>query len=196
MSERRSASTPSPGNILDVDQVRMNLARNMVAARTALEISQDTLATRASVSRATVIQIEGGEGDPRLSTLVSLADALSVSPMFLLLGREDLEALSNLQNAEGLPIVLDELSEEDIETMRRLLRSGISRNRNKAIKMGTPAASATGGVAASTLAGAAIGSIILPGIGTAVGTVLGALLDLKRKDQQPSPKKRTRTHKS
>ena len=189
MSERRSTL---PSNILDVDQVRMNLARNLVAARTALEISQDTLATRASVSRATVIQIEGGEGDPRLSTLVSLADALSVSPMFLILGSEDLEALSNLRNAEDLPVVSNELSEEDIETMRRLLRSGISRNRNKAIKMGTAAAAVPGGVAASVLAGAAIGSIILPGIGTAVGTVLGAFLDLKRKDQQPSPKKKTR----
>lgn len=138
------------------------------------------MATRASVSRATVIQIEGGEGDPRLSTLVSLADVLSVSPMFLLLGHEDLEALSNLRNAEGLPVESDELSEEDIETMRRLLRSGISRNRNKAIKMGI--------AAASTLAGAAIGSILLLGIGTAVGAVLGGLLDSKRKDQQPSPK--------
>lgn len=193
MSKRRS--TPS-SNILDIDQVRMNLARNLVAARTALEISQDTLATRASVSRATVIQIEGGEGDPRLSTLVSLADALSVSPMFLLLGREDLEALSNLRKSKGIPIVSDELSEEDIETMRRLLRSGISRNRNKAIKMGTAAASAKGVVAASALAGAAIGSILLPGIGTTVGAVLGAFLDLKLKDQQPSVKKKTRTHKS
>ena len=193
MSKRRS--TPS-SNILDIDQVRMNLARNLVAARTALEISQDTLATRASVSRATVIQIEGSEGDPRLSTLVSLADVLSVSPMFLLLGREDIEALSNLQNAEDLPVESDELSEEDIETMRRLLHSGISRNRNKAIKMGIAAASAKGGVAASALAGAAIGSILLPGIGTAVGAVLGGLLDSKRKDQQPSPKKKARTHKS
>lgn len=193
MSKRRS--TPS-SNILDVDQVRMDLARNLVAARTALEISQDTLATRASVSRATVIQIEGGEGDPRLSTLVSLADVLSISPMFLLLGREDLEALSNLRNAEGLPVESDELSEEDTETMRRLLHSGISRNRNKAIKMGIATASAKGGAAASALAGAAIGSILLPGIGTAVGAVLGGLLDSKRKDQQPSPKKKTRTHKS
>ena len=57
--------------------------------------------------------------------------------MCLLLGREDIEALSDLRDAEGLPVVLDELSEEDIETMVRLLRSGISRNRNKAIKIGT-----------------------------------------------------------
>ena len=184
MSERRSVYAPPFGKILDVDQVRMNLARNLVAARTALEISQDTLATNASVSRATVIQIEGGEGDPRLSTLVSLADALGVSPMFLLLGREDLEALSDLRNAEGLPVVSDELSEEDIETMRRLLRSGISRNRNKAIKMGTAAALATG-AAASTLSAVAIGSIILPGIGTAIGAVLGGIMASKRKDQQP-----------
>ena len=54
-----SLSSPL-GNILDVDQVRINLALNLVAVRTALGISQDTLATRASVSRATVIQIEGG----------------------------------------------------------------------------------------------------------------------------------------
>ena len=92
--------------------------------------------------------------------------------MFILLGQEDLEVLSDLRNAESLPVVSDKLSEEDIETMRRLLRSGISRNRNKAIKMGTAAASAKGGVAPSVLAGAAIGSILLPGIGTAVGTIL------------------------
>ena len=184
MSERQSVYTLPLGNIPDVDQVRMNLARNLVAARIALEISQDTLATSASVSRATVIQIEGGEGDPKLSTLVSLADALGVSPMFLLLGREDLEALSDLRNAEGLPVVSDELSEEDIETMRRLLRSGISRNRNKAIKIGTAAALATG-AAASTLSAIAIGSILLPGIGTAIGAVLGGIMATKRRDQQP-----------
>ena len=183
MSDQQRAPTSLSEKALDVGLVRMHLARNLAAARTALEISQDTLAARASVSRATVIQIEGGEGDPRLSTLVSLADALGVSPMFLLLGEEDLEALSDLRNAEGLPMVADELSEEDIETMRRLLHSGISRNRNKAIKMGTAAASAKGGASASTLAGAAIGSIILPGIGTAVGAVLGGLLGSKRKDQ-------------
>ena len=83
-------------------------------------------------------------------------------------------------SAERLPELSDALSEDDIEIMRRLLHSGISRNRNKAIKMGTDAASAKGGVAASTLAGAAIGSILLPGIGTAVGAALGGLLDLKR----------------
>ena len=185
MNKLRKVSTSPPDNILDVDQVRMNLARNLVAARTALEVSQDVLATKASVSRATVIQIEGSEGDPRLSTLVSLADALGVSPMFLLLGREDLEALSTLlRNTEELPIVLDELSEQDIEMMRRLLHSGISRNRNKAIKMGTAAALATG-VAASTLSAVAIGSILLPGIGTAIGAVLGGILASKRKSQQP-----------
>ena len=184
MSERQSISNPLLGNRPDMDQVRMNLARNLVAARTALEISQDSLATSASVSRATVIQIEGGEGDPRLSTLVSLADALGVSPMFLLLGREDLEALSDLRNAKELTVVSNELSEEDIEMMRRLLRSGISRNRNKAIKMGTAAALATG-AAASTLSAAAIGSIIFPGIGTAIGAFLGGIIASKRKDRQP-----------
>ncbi len=181
MNKLRKVSTSPPDNILDVDQVRMNLARNLVAARTALDISQDTLATNASVSRATVIQIEGSEGDPKLSTLVSLANALGVSPMFLLLGREDFEALSDLRNAEELPVVF---SEQDIEMMRRLLQSGISRNRNKAIKMGTDAALATG-AAAGTLSAVAIGSILLPGIGTAIGAVLGGILASKRKSQQP-----------
>lgn len=186
LSERRSIPPPPLGNILDLDQVRINLALNLVAARTALDISQDTLATHASVSRATVIQIEGGEGDPRLSTLVSLADALGVSPMFLLLGREDLEALSDLRNAKGLHVVSDKLSEEDIETMLRLIRSGISRNRNKAIKMGTAAVGAvTAGATTSAIATAGIGSILLPGIGTVIGAILGGIWASKRGDQQP-----------
>ena len=92
MTER---STDAVALSLPVEDVQDTLARNLSAARSALGMSQDQLAAAAGVSRATVNQLEGGstaKGDPRLSTVVSLSSALGISPMFLLLGRDELDA--------------------------------------------------------------------------------------------------------
>lgn len=48
--------------------------------RLRLNLSQEGLAEKAKVSRATVVAIEGGTADPRLSTICSLANALGVRP--------------------------------------------------------------------------------------------------------------------
>lgn len=159
---------------LPVEDVQDTLARNLSAARSALGISQDQLATAAGVSRATVNQLEGGstaKGDPRLSTVAHLAAALGISPAFLLLGRNELNAIVEAPKSKEVKDVGAHLSAEELETMRRLLRSGLAKNRTKAIEMGATAAT-TAGVSAGAIAAAAIGSGLLPGIGTAIGAAI------------------------
>lgn len=56
-----------------------NLARNLRALRDAQGLTQQRLAERAGVPRATLATVESGEGNPTLAVLVRLASALNVS---------------------------------------------------------------------------------------------------------------------
>jgi transcriptional regulator with XRE-family HTH domain len=55
------------------------VARNVRAARAAAGLSLDALAARADVSKGAVVALEGARGNPNLTTLVRLADALGRS---------------------------------------------------------------------------------------------------------------------
>lgn len=173
---------------LTVEDVQDTLARNLSAARNALSMSQDQLAVAAGVSRATVNQLEGGstaKGDPRLSTVVNIAAALGISPVFLLLGRGELDAINEAPKSKEVKDISSHLSAENLEMMRRLLGSGVAKNRTKAVEMGTTAA-ATAGMSAGAIAAAAIGTALLPGVGTAIGAVIGSIwLTNRIKDHKP-----------
>ncbi|WP_188111315.1 helix-turn-helix domain-containing protein [Nocardioides antri] len=150
------------------------VARNLTAARGALGWSQEQLADQAGVSRATVNQLEGGasaNGDPRLSTIASLAAALGISPMFLLLDREELHAIAEAPKSQEARDINSFLDAGQLKTMDRLLGSGIAKNRAEAVAMGTAAATLAG-ISAGPLAAAAIGTVIVPGIGTAVAAAI------------------------
>lgn len=95
MSIAFDASRPAPSPPGRATQ----LARNLVAARAAAGLTQHQLARRSRVSRATIAQIEASASDPRLSTLVLLADALGVSPLHLLLAPRELRSLSDADDA-------------------------------------------------------------------------------------------------
>jgi transcriptional regulator with XRE-family HTH domain len=55
------------------------VARNVRAARAAAGLSLDALAVRAEVSKGALVALEGARGNPNLTTLVRLADALGRS---------------------------------------------------------------------------------------------------------------------
>lgn len=153
------------------DIVNANLAKNLVLARNACDYTQSELAERADVSRATIAQIESGEGDPRLSTIIDIATSLEISPVLLLLGEDDLNSIIKL--IKEFP--KDDIPEEDVEEMRRLLSSGLKKHKLKAAKLGV---ARTVGLSS---AGAAIGSVLIPGVGTIVGATLGAYFSKKFK---------------
>lgn len=168
---RSSPESSSPS--LDADEYRDRLARNLGAARTAMGLSQDQLAVASGVSRATINQIEGAEGDPRLSTLVAISGSLGISPVFLLLGRLELDAIAKAPASKAAKEMQSHLSSEELDTMRRLLGSGIPKNRTKAVAMGTNAATSAG-FTSGAIAAAAIGTALFPGVGTAIGAAVAA----------------------
>src|SRR3954471_2693001 len=55
------------------------VAVNVRAARAAARLSLDALAERAEVSKGALVALEGARGNPNLTTLVRLADALGRS---------------------------------------------------------------------------------------------------------------------
>ena len=66
MSEKTDSPTPA------------HLARNLVSPRHARALTQDALATAASVPRSTIANLESGDGNPSLAVLVKVARALAV----------------------------------------------------------------------------------------------------------------------
>src|SRR4051794_34921172 len=61
------------------DAALETVARNVRAARAAAGLSLDALAGRADVSKGAVVALEGARGNPNLTTLVRIADALGRS---------------------------------------------------------------------------------------------------------------------
>jgi transcriptional regulator with XRE-family HTH domain len=153
---------------------KATLAKNLSLARTASGLTQMELAEAASVSRATIAQLESGDGDPRLSTVVDLAAALGTSPILLLMGEDELRAIVNVSRTDNL------VSADEVEQMRRLVASGLKKQRLQAGRIGADAARAAG----LSAVGAAIGSVLMPGVGTAVGATVGAFLMTRRAKQQ------------
>lgn len=60
------------------------VARNVRSARAAAGLSLDALAARADVSKGALVALEGARGNPNLTTLVRLADALGRSVSWLM----------------------------------------------------------------------------------------------------------------
>jgi transcriptional regulator with XRE-family HTH domain len=147
------------------------LAANLVLAREASGVTQSELAARAGTSRATIAQIESGRGDPRLSTLGAIADALGVSVFVLLLAGDDLRRL--VQLAKHGEIEEAQPEEEERALLKQLAESRLTADRRKAARMSTSVVSELGFESAGAAVGAAIGTALMPGLGTIVGAFVG-----------------------
>lgn len=66
------------------ERLSLGLAANVMRLRDERGFTQQVLARRARLSRATIAQIETGQADPRVSTVELLASALGVPPQSLL----------------------------------------------------------------------------------------------------------------
>lgn len=155
---------------------RTQLARNLVLARSALTLTQDTLATSSGVSRATIAQLESASTDCRMSTLTDISAALSISPMLLLLREPDIHACAKFLQKTSVDRILSNLPAAELKQMWTLRDSGLQRNLLRVGRFGIAAARAAGFDSSGAAIGASIGSVLLPGLGTAVGAVFGSVL--------------------
>lgn len=85
------------------DATLENVARNVRAARAAAGLSLDALAARADVSKGALVALEGARGNPNLTTLVRLADALGRSVSSLMEDARE-EPLTVVDAADVAPL--------------------------------------------------------------------------------------------
>jgi transcriptional regulator with XRE-family HTH domain len=83
------------------DAALETVARNAKAARAAAGLSLDALAARAEVSKGALVALESARGNPNLTTLVRLADAL---------GRPVSSLMEDAHEGSPTVIVVDEVA--------------------------------------------------------------------------------------
>jgi transcriptional regulator with XRE-family HTH domain len=81
-------SSPPTAAMLGGHDPRALLGRNVLAARREAHLMQSQVAARAGIHYTEVSRVERGQRDPRLSTIMRLAQAVSVQPAQLLDGIE------------------------------------------------------------------------------------------------------------
>jgi DNA-binding XRE family transcriptional regulator len=111
------------------------IVAELVRARIAAGLTQDTLATQAGISRMTLQRMEAGKNDPRLSTLLVLARTLGMDMMMVPKDlRPDLENFVQaggrfLGQSSGIgapPSLVDELLQNDSTDTHRTRPKGKS----------------------------------------------------------------------
>lgn len=156
--------------------IRDHVARNLLLARQILHITQESLAQKAGIARATIAQLESAQADTRLGTLTDLADVLGITPSLLLFSEHEINALVQTSDRAGIDRVLGKLPQRAVEQMWSLRSTQLSRNLQKIARLGADLVQLAGLDGRSARIGAGIGSVIQPGLGTAVGAIYGAAL--------------------
>lgn len=155
------------------DAVLSALAKSLRFGRAALNMTQEALAEKSGVSRATIAQIERLEGDPRLSTILDLAAALETSPILLLMSEREMEKIEILiRNTAAVKELRKAIPEQEFHDIDRLHKIGRDKH---AAEIGAGVVTRVGELKSAAI-GAAIGTVLLPGFGTVIGAVLGRVL--------------------
>jgi transcriptional regulator with XRE-family HTH domain len=152
------------------------LAKNLIVARAVRGITQHELSTKSGISRATIAQLESGYSDPRLSTMVLLAEALEVPLMLLLVGTVEAKALAELPQRFQTSPPLD-IPPPELQKMQYLVATGMLKDRLRAAQLGAAVAQRLARATVPVFISTAIFSGILPGAGTIVGHALDQLIE-------------------
>jgi len=148
------------------------LAKNLLIARKATGTTQKELLGPKVSTRITISRIERGDGDPRLSSIVSLATTLGISPVLLLItGDELLELASKLENWKKNKTKIPPEDAVALELAPTGTRSQIDEVLELAQKALKPKGKAE-------KIGVAIGTVHKPGDGSHIGKSLGGALGI------------------
>lgn len=86
-----------------IEPALATIARNVRATRTAAGLSLEALAGRAEISKGALVALEGARGNPNLTTLVRIADALG-RPVSSLMEEPGAEAAVIVDSAAVAPL--------------------------------------------------------------------------------------------
>ncbi len=176
-ARRPRGASPTTANLVDESELITRVAKNLWMARVAAGMTQDGLADRSGVSRATIAQIECGATDCRVSTLAQIARALGISPVLLLLNENDVAVVGSSLSPAIIDRVRSYLSPRDVEQLIALRGSGMQKNLMRVAQSGVEVARRMGLESSGAAVGATIGAGLAPGLGAAVGALLGTALE-------------------
>jgi len=149
------------------------LARNLQVARKAIGITQQDLLEIGGYTRATISKIESGGGDPRISTIVDLATALGISPLLLLITKDELLAVADAcKNLEDDIETIPEEVAVAFEFVNTATKKGLADAIQLAVENLKPEGKAEN-------IGTAVGTVHQPGRGSQIGKALGKALGLE-----------------
>lgn len=109
-----------------MDEPSQHLARNLIALRSVRTLTQDALAKSAGVPRSTIANLESGDGNPSLTVLIKVANALGVPIDELLASprakvrkwsRAELVSHTGLHGVTMRPLVPEPVPEEMLTVM-------------------------------------------------------------------------------
>lgn len=106
-----------------------NLGDRIKNRRKELNMSQSELADKVGISYAQVGRYETKGAQPPTKTLTAIADALGVSPDFLIYGTSDEKAKSRLTDAELLNQfkAIEGMDEDDKNVVKKLIDAFITK---------------------------------------------------------------------
>jgi transcriptional regulator with XRE-family HTH domain len=152
-----------------------SLAKNLVAVRTALGLTQDALSSASGISRATIAQLETGVSDPRLSTLSALANAMGMPTGLLLLSEVEVRSVIDLLG-KGTEHHFPPLPPGDQRQLRQWLNGGMLRDRTEAVRLVARWVAASGGSPPMAAVVAGLCAVIVPDPGLLIGARWGTLI--------------------
>jgi len=148
------------------------LANNLKIARRVMGISQQKMLEVGGHNRVTIGQIENGDGDPRLSTIIDLATALGISPLLLLITKNELFSLADTY--KNFNQEMDSIPKETavaFEFANTKTKKGLEDVIQLAVDNFKPKGN-------GEMIGTAIGTDHQPGEGSQIGKALGKALEL------------------
>lgn len=147
-----------------------SLAMNLKIARNVAGVRHEDLIAPNVSTRITVSRIERGDRDPRLSSIVSLATTLGISPILLLITGDELLALA--KEVRNKRKHKPRIRTEDAVALE-LLSGGTPKQVEQALEI---IESWLGRADRVEKIGAVIGTIHKPGEGSYIGRILGRAL--------------------
>ncbi len=112
-----------------------NLGERIKQLRKQLDMSQSELADKVGISYAQIGRYETKGAQPPAETLKKIADALGISPDFLIYGDADQKAKTKLSDPELINQfkAIEQMDEEDKNVVKKLIDAFITKKKIQAI---------------------------------------------------------------